>query len=80
MNLRLPYSSFARLLLLSALCIGALMIGGCEDDPILAPGGGKKPTGGSYGNIAIAPPGDSTVMRAPDTVPPITRTKNPTIF
>lgn len=47
----------------------------CEDDPILAPDSGRKQTNGSYGNIAIAPPLDSTAQDARRTTPP-----NPEVY
>lgn len=48
---------------ISALFCSALLTA-CEDDPILAPQAGGKQTNGSYGNIAIAPPIDSTADAA----------------
>jgi hypothetical protein len=59
-------------LFLKSLCtvgipaiVATTLLVACEDDPILAPQKGGKKAGGSYGNIAVAPPVDtlSTVDR-----------------
>ena len=39
-------------LILSILFLGALIIQGCEDDPLLAPQTGSEEDAGSYGNLA----------------------------
>ena len=39
-------------LILSILCLGVLIIQGCEDDPLLAPQTGSEEDAGSYGNLA----------------------------
>ena len=55
--------------------MAAPLLSSCEDDPILAPQAGGKQTNGSYGNIAVAPPVDSSSVTVPAHLP-----DNPEIF
>jgi hypothetical protein len=50
--------------------VGLAALAACEDDPILAPDKGSKQSNGSYGNIAVAPPTDTTDVSEPRTARP----------
>lgn len=60
---------------ISAL-FAAVALTSCEDDPILAPQSGGQKTNGSYGNIAIAPPVDTTDSQPASASRPI----NPEVY
>lgn len=46
--------------MLGLALLGALALGGCEDDPILQPTDGGKTGGGSYGQISPLVPEDGS--------------------
>ncbi len=66
-----------RLLLRNLMLVGipalaaATVLTSCEDDPILSPQSGSKPANGSYGNISVSPPVDSTANNADGVLPTV---------
>lgn len=58
------YTSTFRLLIPAVILAAGLLVGGCEDDPILGPTDQEPSGGGSYGIIHFdAPKGDSASMQ-----------------
>lgn len=73
-------SRFFGILLGIVILSGAMMLTGCEDDPILTPDNGNDKSGGSYGRIDQIGTDDAPAGKLVHTKRRATAANNPALF